>query len=60
MKKANKKRVTIEKLEELLDSEQEVPIQIMPDGRITTGKGKKSKIKPLTMREDLGGEYNFI
>lgn len=53
---------TIQDLERILDQEEEVPIEILPNGEIRAkgqtdagelGGGKK----PLTMREDLGGEY---
>ncbi len=51
---------TIQELQALLNSEEETPIQILPNGEIRalgqttadlTGK------KPITMKEDLGGEY---
>lgn len=52
---------TIQELEQLLNSEEDTPIQILPNGEIrevghtsTTALGGK---KPLTMRENLGGEY---
>lgn len=51
----------IDELEALLNSEEDTPIQILPNGEIrevgpaaTAATGKK---KPLTMRENLGGEY---
>jgi hypothetical protein len=51
----------IDELERLLNSEEDTPIQILPNGeikevgRVTTAEmGTK---KPLTMRENLGGEY---
>ena len=51
----------IDELEKLLNSEEEVPIQILPNGEIrqvgratATETGTK---KPLTMKENLGGEY---
>jgi len=51
----------IDELEALLNSEEETPIQILPNGEIreigtvsVTDTGNK---KPLTMRENLGGEY---
>lgn len=54
---------TIEELEAILDREEEIPIEILPNGEIRA-KDKTSSIeiggkKPLTMRENLGGEYCF-
>jgi len=54
-------RPTIKELEAILDSEQEVEIEILPNGEIRE-KGQTSSLerggrKPLTLREDLGGEY---
>ena len=51
----------IDELERLLNSEEDIPIQILPNGEIrqvgqTTAADMGSK-KPLTMRENLGGEY---
>lgn len=53
---------TIEELERILDQEEEIPIEILPNGEIRA-KGQSSynelgNKKPLTMREDLGGEYS--
>ena len=55
------KKPTIRELEALLKSEEDTPIQILPNGEVrpvgqvtpaeTAGK------KPLTMKENLGGEY---
>ena len=52
---------TIQELEALLNSEEDTPIQILPNGEIrevgqtsATSLGGK---KPLTMKENLGGEY---
>ena len=52
---------TIAELEKILDQEQEVEIEILPNGEVRQ-KGQASSQerggrKPLTMREDLGGEY---
>lgn len=53
------KKPTIAELEKILNSEEETPIQIMPNGEVRAYKKKRSKKtnKPLTMREDIGGEY---
>ena len=58
--KKPQKKPTIAELERILDSDEEITIEILPNGSIREHKkrrGKKSKIKPLTYREDLGGEY---
>jgi hypothetical protein len=52
---------TIAELEAILQNEEEVPIEILPNGEVRA-KGQTSAQelggrKPLTMREDLGGEY---
>jgi len=54
------KKPTIAQLEALLDKEEEVEIQILPNGevrRIGGGKLEDLELKPITMRENLGGEY---
>lgn len=50
---------TIAELEKILNSDDETPLEILPNGEIrSVSKSKRNKkIKPLTMREDLGGEY---
>jgi len=52
---------TIEELEKILDQEEEIPIEILPNGEIRaqnqTSASERGGKKPLTMREDLGGEY---
>lgn len=55
-------RPTIAQLEQILESEEEVEIEILPNGEVRA-KGQTSQQelggrKPLTMREDLGGEYS--
>lgn len=51
----------IDELEKLLNSEEEVPIQILPNGEIRpVGRATPAETgtkKPLTMKENLGGEY---
>jgi hypothetical protein len=55
-------RPNIAQLEAILESEEEVEIEILPNGEVRA-KGQTSvqelggRSKPLTMREDLGGEY---
>lgn len=55
------KKPTIRELERLLDSEEDTPIEILPNGEIRERGGsdaaERSYKKPLTLREDLGGEY---
>ena len=51
----------IDELERLLNSEEDTPIQILPNGEIreighATAADMGNK-KPLTMKENLGGEY---
>jgi hypothetical protein len=55
-------RPTIAELEAILDREEEVEIEILPNGEVRA-KGQSTALetggkKPLTMREDLGGEYS--
>jgi hypothetical protein len=52
---------TIAELELILQNEEEVPIEILPNGEVRAkGQTLPQELggrKPLTMREDLGGEY---
>lgn len=50
------RRPTIDELQKILDSDDDRPIQIMPNGEIRQG-GEPTEKKPLTMRDNLGGEY---
>ena len=52
-------RPSIAQLEALLNQEEEVEIEILPNGEVRS-KGKAGDTgdkKPLTYRENLGGEY---
>jgi hypothetical protein len=55
------KKLSIKELEALLNSEEETPIQILPNGEIrevgTVSASELGAKKPLTLKEDLGGEY---
>ena len=55
------RKPTIEELESMLEDEEDTPIEILPNGEIRALGGSDSAErgfkKPLTMREDLGGEY---
>ncbi len=55
------RKPTIQELEALLNSEEETPIQILPNGEIrAVGQASSADLsgkKPVTMKEDLGGEY---
>jgi hypothetical protein len=55
------KKLSIKELEALLNSEEETPIQILPNGEIReVGTIRASELgtkKPLTLKENLGGEY---
>ncbi len=52
---------TIDELEKILANEEEVPIEILPNGEVRaknqTSASELGGKKPLTMRENLGGEY---
>jgi hypothetical protein len=54
-------RPTISELESILEKEDEVEIEILPNGEVRakgqTSDQERGGRKPLTMREDLGGEY---
>jgi len=54
-------RPTIAELEAILDREEDVEIEILPNGEVRAkgdhASGELGGRKPLTMREDLGGEY---
>jgi hypothetical protein len=55
------RKPTIRELEEILEKEEDTPIEILPNGEIRAIGGSASADlggrKPVTMREDLGGEY---
>jgi len=57
------KKLSITELERLLNTEEDTSIEILPNGEIrATGQTSPSSPslagkKPLTMRENLGGEY---
>jgi hypothetical protein len=59
--KRMEKKATIQELERILNSEEETPVQILPNGEIRpAGPATAAELgskKPLTMRENLGGEY---
>ena len=54
-------RPSLSELESILQREDEVEIEILPNGEVRakdeTGSMERGGRKPLTMREDLGGEY---
>jgi hypothetical protein len=53
-------RPTIAQLEQILENEEQVEIEILPNGEVRAKGGTQQELpnrKPLTMREDLGGEY---
>ncbi len=54
-------RPSISELEAILQREDEVEIEILPNGEIRAKNestdADRGGRKPLTMREDLGGEY---
>ena len=60
--KKKRKKLTIGQIEALLEREEEVEIMILPNGevrRIGGGDLAGLKLKPITMRENLGGEYGI-
>ena len=56
------KRPTIHELEAILDEEEDSPVEILPNGEVravgASDAAERGHRKPLTMREDLGGEYS--
>jgi hypothetical protein len=54
-------RPTIAQLEAILEKEEQVELDILPNGEVRAKGSTLSQElggrKPLTMREDLGGEY---
>ncbi len=53
------KRPTISELEAMLDREEDHPIEILPNGEVRAAEGR-SRRKPITLRENLGGEYAVV
>ena len=57
------RKPTIYELEQLLESEEDTPIEILPNGEIRargeSDAEERDHKTPLTMREDLGGEYGW-
>ena len=55
------RKPTIQELEKILESEEESPIEILPNGEVraldSSDSFERGYRKPITMREDLGGEY---
>ena len=55
------RKPTIHELEAILEDEEDMPIEILPNGEVRAlGGSDLSETgfrKPITMREDLGGEY---
>ena len=52
---------TIHELEAILDEEEDSPVEILPNGEVRAVGGsdalERGYRKPITMRENLGGEY---
>ncbi len=55
------RKPTIDELERLLQNEEDVPVEILPNGEIrakgATSSSELQGKKPITMKEQLGGEY---
>lgn len=58
------KKPTIHELEAILEQEEDSPIEILPNGEVRALGGsdapERGFRKPITMREDLGGEYSIV
>ena len=56
-------RLSVSEIEAMLEQEEDVTIEILPNGEIRALGGSDAADrdfkKPLTMREDLGGEYGI-
>ena len=60
---AEKKRLTMAELEYILEHDVELAIEIAPNGSIVTRpmtNEERGNRKPITMRENLGGEYTVV
>lgn len=54
-------KLSIEQLEKLLEKDDEQEIEILPNGEvIVKGTNENKNIKPLTYKEQLGGEYSYV
>lgn len=52
------RKMSIDELQRLLERDSDVPLQILPNGEIREADtGERTERKPLTMRDNLGGEY---
>lgn len=56
------RKPTIHELEAILDEEEDSPVEILPNGEVrAVGDAdavERGYRKPITMRENLGGEYS--
>lgn len=53
------RKMSIDELQGLLERDSDVPLQILPNGEIREADtGERTERKPLTMRDNLGGEYS--
>jgi hypothetical protein len=60
MTKKKTERLSIDEIEQILKREDEEPLEILPNGEIRRGgRPIRAGEKPLTMRENLGGEYSL-
>ena len=52
------RKMSLDELQRLLERDSDVPLQILPNGEIREADtGERTERKPLTMRDNLGGEY---
>jgi len=64
-KKKSQRRLSIHQIEAIMEREEEIELKILPSGEIqafTAGREidvDDLDLKPITMRENLGGEYAF-
>ncbi len=61
-KTKKRKKLTIAQIEALLEKEEEADLEILPNGeirRLGGGDIGDLELKPITMRENLGGEYGL-
>lgn len=61
---AETKRLSIDEIEKILMREDEDAIEILPNGEVRVKEGstleERGGRKPLTMHENLGGEYGDL
>ena len=51
------RKMTIAELEKLLNSEDDRPVVILPNGKVRLAKGRQKPAVVMTSKQNLGGEY---